>query len=256
MEKTDGSITSLEEGVNVEQMLFTYSEEEKEEQRINKMNADLILKPQFITVDYAMLHKGYSLLETALYGFISYFLANNEKFYCTNEQLAEMLCVSENTITNAISKLKKEWLIDLTYRIKAWGWKIRFIRLTKSESPTHKICGSYSQNLWGIYNKKIENKKIKENINKRKFLEFVFLTDEEYNKLIELYGNKVVDAQIENLNNYIGQNGKDKYKSHYHALLNWINRAWIKKLPPKKQSEYEISDGVYDIDKLLNNLPS
>jgi hypothetical protein len=76
-----------------------------------------------------------------------------------------------------------------------------------------------------IENKKIENKKIKENINKRKFLEFVFLTDEEYNKLIELYGNKVVDAQIENLNNYIGQNGKDKYKSHYHALLNWINRA-------------------------------
>ena len=107
MEKTDGSITSLEEGVNVEQMLFTYSENEREEQKINKMNADLILKPQFLTVDYAMLHSGYSLLETALYGFIKYFLTNNEKFYCTNEQLAEMLCVSENTITTAITKLKK-----------------------------------------------------------------------------------------------------------------------------------------------------
>ena len=107
MEKTDGSITSLEEGVNVEQMLFTYSEDEREEQKINKMNADLILKPQFLTVDYAMLHSGYSLLETTLYGFIRYFLTNNEKFYCTNEQLAEMLCVSENTITTAITKLKK-----------------------------------------------------------------------------------------------------------------------------------------------------
>ena len=108
MEKTEGSITSQEEGVNVEQMLFTYSEDEKEEQRINKMNADLILKPQFLTVDYAMLHSGYSWIETALYGFIKFFLTNNEKFYCTNEQLAEMLCVSENTVITAISKLK--WL--------------------------------------------------------------------------------------------------------------------------------------------------
>jgi hypothetical protein len=108
MEKTDGSITSLEEGVNVEQMLFTYSEEEKEEQKINKMNADLILKPQFITLDYAMLHSGYSRVETALYGFIKYFLTNNEKFYCTNDQLAEMLCVSENTICSAIAKLSKD----------------------------------------------------------------------------------------------------------------------------------------------------
>lgn len=160
MEKTEGSITSQEEGVNVEQMLFTYSEDEKEEQRINKMNADLILKPQFLTVDYAMLHSGYSWIETALYGFIKFFLTNNEKFYCTNEQLAEMLCVSENTVITAISKLKNDWLINLTYRIKAGGWKIRFVRLTKSESPTPKICGSNTQNLWGIYNKKIENKKI------------------------------------------------------------------------------------------------
>lgn len=165
MEKTDGSITSLEEGVNVEQMLFTYSENEKEEQRINKMNADLILKPQFITVDYAMLHSGYSLLETALYGFISYFLTNNEKFYCTNEQLAEMLCVSENTITNAMNRLKKDELINLTYKTKANGWKIRFVRLTKFGFPNHKICVSEPQNLWGIYNKKIENKKIEYNIN-------------------------------------------------------------------------------------------
>lgn len=160
MERTEGSINTTEDGVNVEQMLFTYSEEEREENSLNKLNASLVLKPQFITVDYSMLHNGYSLLETALYGFITYFLANNEKFYCTNEQLAEMLCVSENTITNAMNRLKKDGLINLTYKTKANGWKIRFVRLTKFGFPNHKICVSEPQNLWGIYNKKIENKKI------------------------------------------------------------------------------------------------
>ena len=159
MEVTDGYVTSANDDYTVEQKLFTYSEEEREENSLNKLNADLILKPEFLTVDYAMLHSGFSMLETALYGFIKFFLTNNERFYCTNEQLAEMLCASENTISNAISKLKAEWLIDLTLKIKAGGWKVRFIRLTKSVSPTPKICASDTQNLWGIYNKLIENKK-------------------------------------------------------------------------------------------------
>lgn len=188
MEKTDGLITTEEQWFKVEQMLFTYSEEEKEENNLNKLNANLVLKPQFITVDYAMLHRGYNLLETALYGFISYFLTNNDKFYCTNEQLAEMLCVSENTITNAVAKLKKDWLINLTYKIKAGGWKIRFIRLSKSVSPTHKICGSDTQNLWGIYNKIIDNKII----TKSKDLEW------DYSELFNNYywKNKWIDVKV------------------------------------------------------------
>ena len=108
MDVTDGTITTEENGCVVETKLFTYDENEQQEHKLNKMNADLILRPQFITVDYAMLHSGYSMLETALYGFISYFLRNNEKFYCTNEQLAETLCVSENTISSAITKLKND----------------------------------------------------------------------------------------------------------------------------------------------------
>ena len=108
MEVTDGYVTSANDDYTVEQKLFTYSEEEREENSLNKLNADLILKPEFLTVDYAMLHSGFSMLETALYGFIKFFLTNNERFYCTNEQLAEMLCASENTISNAISKLKAE----------------------------------------------------------------------------------------------------------------------------------------------------
>ncbi len=91
----------------MEQMLFTYSEDEREEQRLNKLNADLVLNPQFIPVNPRMLQR-YSLLEATLFGFMSFFLANNEKFYCTNEQLATMLNTSEKTISLAIKKLSED----------------------------------------------------------------------------------------------------------------------------------------------------
>lgn len=60
-----------------------------------------------------------------------------------------------------------------------------------------------------------------EELNKKeKFLEFVFLTDDEHMKLVQTYGPSKVDDMIQNLNNYIGSKGK-KYKSHYHTLLAW-----------------------------------
>lgn len=160
METTNWSITAQWDWFTVQNMLFTYDENEMEEHRLNKMNACLILKPQFLTLDYAMLHSGYSRVETALYGFIQFFLSNNEKFYCTNQQLAEMLCVSETSISLAIKKLKEDGLIDLTFKTRANWWKTRFIRLLKSESQTFKIWKSDFQNLKDIYNKKIYNKKI------------------------------------------------------------------------------------------------
>ena len=159
MENVWGSITSMEDWTTVENFLFTYSEEEKEENSLNRLNAGLILNPKFIPV-YTCMLKDFSLLEATIYWFIDYFLWNNEKFYCTNEQLAEMLNVSITSVSNAMTTLKQKWLIDITYKIKAWGWKIRFVRLTKSENTTYKICESNLQNMVYIENKKIENKKI------------------------------------------------------------------------------------------------
>ena len=55
------------------------------------------------------------------------------------------------------------------------------------------------------------------------FLEFVYLTEEEHQKLIEHLGDKDTHAYIERLNNYIGSKGK-RYKSHYHTILNWSSK--------------------------------
>lgn len=156
MLKTDWSITSQYWDWTREDFLFTYDEEEKQNNEVNKNNASLILNPKFIPVSPIMIRWGYSYLEAILYWFIDFFLCYNEKFYCTNEQLWEMLWVSEKTISLAIKRLIDDWLIAVSYKIKSWGGKIRFLKNVNSD-----FTKMYSQTLQkgkGIYNKIIENK--------------------------------------------------------------------------------------------------
>lgn len=158
MRQTGWEISHEGDWFGVNETLFTYSEEEQEENRIAKNNAALVLKPKFIPLYPKMLQNGYSLIEATVFGFIEFFLTNNERFYCTNEQIAEMLNLSERSISAAISRLEGDGLIKNKYRIKAWWGKIRFIEMQKTTVPNRKICESESQNMHDIYNKIIDNK--------------------------------------------------------------------------------------------------
>ena len=151
-------ITSWGEGVETQQMLFTYSEEEQEENRIAKNNAGLILRPEYFTIDFQMLHVWFNWYECAIYSFIKFFLKNNSRFFCTNEQLAEMLGVGERSIITAMAHLQEAWLIKNHYKIKAWWWKIRFVELQKTTIPKSEICFSDEQIPLEINNKIINNK--------------------------------------------------------------------------------------------------
>jgi hypothetical protein len=51
----------------------------------------------------------------------------------------------------------------------------------------------------------------------------VKLTDDEYHKLVEIFGVAGTTPRIDNLSTYIGSHG-DKYKSHYFTILNWNSR--------------------------------
>lgn len=68
--------------------------------------------------------------------------------------------------------------------------------------------------------KKKDTKK-KKTVSKIKYAEFVSMTEEEYKKLLENYGEANVKRMIETLDNYKGANGK-KYKSDYRAILTWV----------------------------------
>lgn len=67
---------------------------------------------------------------------------------------------------------------------------------------------------------------------KKKYLENVFLTDNEYEKLVEKYGKWTIERKIEDLNNYIGSKWK-KYKSHYFTILEWLRKDKVKPLEKK-----------------------
>ena len=66
---------------------------------------------------------------------------------------------------------------------------------------------------------------------KIKFLDSVYLTQEEINKLKTKYQNGDFEKAVEILNNYKMSSGK-KYKSDYHALIGWVSDRII----PVKQN--------------------
>jgi hypothetical protein len=67
---------------------------------------------------------------------------------------------------------------------------------------------------------------------KNLFLEFVYLSEPEYTKLVTEFGDSLTKEYIKRLNDYIGSKGV-KYKSHYHTIL-----VWAKKDEPIKVKQH------------------
>ena len=72
---------------------------------------------------------------------------------------------------------------------------------------------------------------------KHKFGEYnhVLLTDDEYQKLVDEYGDQETDKAIKYLDEYIEMKGT-KYKSHYLALRKWVFDAIKEKKQEKKNN--------------------
>ena len=74
---------------------------------------------------------------------------------------------------------------------------------------------------------------IKKEINKEKklYLDYVYLTDAEYEKLIERYWDRIITDYIEKLNNWIWEKPTEKKRQNrnaYYTILNWLKNANIK----------------------------
>jgi hypothetical protein len=72
---------------------------------------------------------------------------------------------------------------------------------------------------------------------KKLYLEYVMLTNVEFEKLVEKFGKDGAQSWIEEINIARGRNTKDfdkKYTSHYHTILSW-HKLREKKNPPPPQ---------------------
>lgn len=87
---------------------------------------------------------------------------------------------------------------------------------------------------------------------KNKYKDFVFLSRDEYQKLVIRFGEQQADKKIDALNDYIGSTGK-KYKSHYHTILMWSKKDAPEQQQPKTCVVCRAEGCKYQLDK--NNKP-
>lgn len=176
-------------------------------------------------------------------------------------------------LANAKKALKENGLIEIIQRrsndkVEGWYVKVNYI-ISENKTPKTLIQGMLSKNsvFKNLENQQLRNQKqmlkednikcLKNNNNKMLYKDFVSMTENEYNTLVEKYGIDFVQRCIEVLDNYKGANGK-KYKSDYRAILSWVVdrviRDGMKPRPtPKKEDDiekYESAQQKYS-DKIL-----
>lgn len=129
MFKTEWSITSFEDWFEREDFLFSYAPMEQAYIKTQLEHAKLVLTPKFIPYYPKLAHDWLSQTATLLFWFLDFFLSSNKRFFCTNDQLAELLDVSERTIANVVKELKDKWLITCSMKT-FYGWSMRIIKIT------------------------------------------------------------------------------------------------------------------------------
>ena len=90
-----------------------------------------MLIPKFIPMPISVLEEGYWIVEACIIGYLDFY-QKNEDFYCTNEELAELLHMSESTVKRALKNLNENWLIEISKTMREWGWQLRKIELTQN----------------------------------------------------------------------------------------------------------------------------
>ena len=84
----------------------------------------------------------------------------------------------------------------------------------------------------------VEEEYKKKKLNKKKFLDFVLLSDDEYNKLVSTLWERLTTELIDKLNNYIWSTGK-RYKSHYFTILQWSKKEDIGSPAPEREDDVD-----------------
>lgn len=177
-------------------------------------------------------------------------LETEEGCYASNKYFAEFFDLSERRISQIIKDLKSKDYIKVSFQMEGRQIIKRFIKINKAKwisvnDPLKEIakggeesCDTPCRELQGEGEKSCVDNNIdyniednivyntkKENIKKKKIFgehEKVLLSEEEYSKLVNRYGNQTVERYIEKLDRWLNK-GNEK-KSHYLTIIKWIEK--------------------------------
>jgi len=143
-------------------------------------------------------------------------------------QITTMLPYTEQAIQSSLEELHKVGLIVLYAnngnQYLEYARFCDFQRLNPEREAKTTIPAPTLDNTGVIQTNRLKlnlsKDKISEVKDKVKHLDFVFLSDNEFQKLVKRFGEKLTKEKISILNNGIGSKGY-KYKSHYHTILSW-----------------------------------
>ena len=149
MEKTNWSITSEYMGWTKEEFLFTYSEEEKQQNEVNKNNAWLVHRADFYPVYTQFLFLDVNATELMILSYLYYWTKNWGWIYTKNEDLAFIARASISTVTRTLKELVKKWYINVDEK-KLRMWTDRKMQVTTAlvnlMSGTRQFDQSYNNN--------------------------------------------------------------------------------------------------------------
>lgn len=188
----------------------------------------------------------YSLLSGLAFG------KENKECFPSDEYIGKRLGISRQQANECVGNLEKFGALSkrTVPNEKNPFRKVRYIQIylenqksfTKSgkgDSRDDEKADSPLSGKADSSNKVYSNKEKEENLrslpkapNKEKFIDHVFLSKEEYSKLLGELGEAKTKEMIKRLDAYIGSKGR-KYKSHYKTILSWILKDEKDKIPPE-----------------------
>ncbi|WP_236896918.1 helix-turn-helix domain-containing protein [Clostridium beijerinckii] len=166
-------------------------------------------------------------------------LDNENGCFASNDYFSEFFGLSKSRCSEIINGLEKKGFLKIILQRKA-GSKAIEKRIIK----VFDIPNTYSKNQTDLFEKpKGYSEKAKDNntlINNKPtnnikviYMDLAFIDDsidrvkitkEQYDKLLNKYGEYQLHKEILDLDNYIVNGKGNKYKDHYRALNTWCNK--------------------------------
>lgn len=183
-----------------------------------------------------------------LYGEITSLSDKYGYCYASNKYFAELYGVTVTTISLLIKNLVEKGYIESEIKYKEGSKEIlnRYLKIIK---------GGYLNNFKEGYLKKVKDNNI--NINNTSNNKYIYmgtykrikLTKDQYNKLIDDYGEDYINQIINRLDEYVeSNNNKNKYSNYNLVIRKAIRDNWFKieKLPSWFNQEIKKEEGLTD----------